>query len=61
MICKELDRLDLQLIKNRNAQRKPDLTDEERQALLSAEIGLIDVIKEHQRAGHGGQQPCPGD
>jgi hypothetical protein len=30
MICKELDRLDLQLIKNRNAQRKPDLADEER-------------------------------
>jgi hypothetical protein len=47
MICKELDRLDLQLIKNRNAQRKPDLTDKERQALLPAEIGLNDVIKEH--------------
>jgi hypothetical protein len=60
MICKELDRLDLQLIKNRNAQRKPDLTDKERQALLPAEIGLNDVIKEHQSAGHGGQQRCPG-
>lgn len=60
MICNESERLESLLIDNRTAQRKPNITDEERDALLSKEPGLIMDIKEHQSAGHDGE-PCPGE
>jgi hypothetical protein len=59
MPCSELERRESRLIEIRTAQRKPDLSEEQRESLVSAEVHAIMDIKEHQAAGHNGQ-PCPG-
>jgi hypothetical protein len=60
MLCKELERLQSQLICTRTEQRRPGLTGKQKMALVAAEKELVMDIKEHQSAGHDGQQ-CFGE
>jgi hypothetical protein len=60
MVCNELERLQSQLIRTRTEQRKPRPTGKQKIALVAAEKELVMDIKEHQSAGHDGQQ-CFGE
>lgn len=57
MLCAELEELEAQFDKIVTALENPDLTVEERLALLKARDQLIRTIKDHQTFGHQGS-PC---
>ena len=57
MLCAELEELEAQFDKIVTALENPDLTAEERLALLKARDELIHTIKDHQIFGHKGG-PC---
>lgn len=58
MICRELERLESELIRLRSAQRNPALTDAEKDVLRDAEMQKVMDIKEHQSIGHNGDRCC---
>ncbi len=60
MLCTELERLELELIRIRAAQRNHTLTDVERETLARAEVQMIMAIKDHQCFGHDGKM-CFGE
>jgi hypothetical protein len=60
MICKELEKLEVQNIAIRTRAQQLDLSDEQRERLQSEIVAMIFKIKDHQAFGHEGQ-PCPGE
>jgi len=57
MLCAELEELEAQFDKIVNALENPDLTEEERLALLKTRDEMSLTIKDHQTSGHKGR-PC---
>lgn len=57
MLCAELEELEAQFDKIVAALENPDLTTEERLALLKARDEMCRTIKDHQMFGHKGG-PC---
>jgi hypothetical protein len=60
MLCQKLEQLESQLIAVRTAQRKPGLTEAQREALVATELERITAVKDHQNFGHDGER-CPGE
>lgn len=57
MLCAELEELEAQFDKIVDALENPNLTAEERLALLKARDQMSRTIKDHQMFGHKGS-PC---
>jgi len=57
MLCAELEELEGKFDDIINALENPDLTEEERRALLKARDQMSRTIKEHHTFGHKGS-PC---
>ena len=59
-VCPTLELLERKQIQVREEQRKPGLSDQEREALLEEEKSIIMDIAEHKSSGHQGK-PCTGE
>ncbi|HEV2350404.1 MAG TPA: hypothetical protein VG028_11220 [Terriglobia bacterium] len=60
MLCRELERLESELIRIRSGRKNPALTDAEKDVLLDAEVQKVMDVKEHQSIGHNGER-CRGE